>query len=296
MKKSRNLLSLLLSVSMILILSVSALAAETEKKIGIGIVDSDGLRLREDSSTDSDVITTAFQGDHVVVIRQVGNWYLVDYNLNVGYMSADHIEFKDRENVELGYGEVNISAVNLRSTPTSDGELLQQMPYGASANIIGFNCGWYKVQYNGDVGYIRSDLLSLTEKPLFNMTSVPYSNVANQLISNAQTFLGTPYVWGGTKPSGFDCSGFTQYVYKQAGYSLNRTASQQLNNGYAVTNLEIGDLLFWENTYSGAGAASHCGIYMGNDQFIHAASGGVKITSIHDSFYSSRYVGARRIL
>ncbi|MCI6096353.1 MAG: C40 family peptidase, partial [Clostridiales bacterium] len=71
--------------------------------------------------------------------------------------------------------------------------------------------------------------------------------------------------------------------------------AQQLSNGSAVTNLQVGDLVFFNNTYSSSLAATHVGIYTGDNQFIHAAAGGVKITDLSDSFYASRYVGARRI-
>ena len=115
------------------------------------------------------------------------------------------------------------------------------------------------------------------------------------MVDLAKQYLGTPYVWGGTTTSGFDCSGYTKYVYAQLGYTLNRTAAQQLSNGSAVTNLQVGDLVFFNNTYSSSLAATHVGIYTGDNQFIHAAAGGVKITDLSDSFYASRYVGARRI-
>jgi cell wall-associated NlpC family hydrolase len=295
MKRAKRIFFLLLmAVAVITAISISASA--TELKTGIGIVQSSGLRLRAKPSTDADIISTASYGDNVVVIRKVDNWYLVDYNLDIGYMSADYITFKERENVELGDGKANTSAVNMRSTPSSDGELLYQLPYGDTAYIIGFNCGWYKVQYNGETGYIRSDLLELTEKPIYNSASSSYTSLTTQIINYSMNFLGTPYVWGGTTPSGFDCSGFTKYVYGNFGYSLNRTAAQQLNNGYAVTSLEVGDLVFFGNTYSSSAAATHVGIYIGNNQFIHSAAGGVKITSLSDSYYASRYVGARRIL
>ena len=98
------------------------------------------------------------------------------------------------------------------------------------------------------------------------------------------------------RPSGFDCSGYHKVcLCKQLGYTLNRTAAQQLSNGSAVTNLQVGDLVFFNNTYSSSLAATHVGIYTGDNQFIHAAAGGVKITDLSDSFYASRYVGARRI-
>ena len=94
-------------------------------------------------------------------------------------MSADYVAFKERENVELGYGKVNASSVNMRAKPSSDGDLIQQIPYGEKAYIIGLNCGWYKVKYNGNTGYIRSDLLELTEKPVYNSSSSSYVSMVS---------------------------------------------------------------------------------------------------------------------
>ena len=124
----------------------------------------------------------------------------------------------------------------------------------------------------------------------------PVQTIGEQIVNYAYNFLGTPYVWGGTSTNGFDCSGFTQYVFKQMGYSIKRTAAQQLTCGYEVSNLQLGDLVFFENTYTTGADASHVGIYVGNNEFIHAASGGVKVTSLSDDYYAARYVGARRVI
>lgn len=288
---------MLLGMAVVLLFALAVSVSATELKTGIGIVNSDGLRLRASASTDSDILANAAKGDNVVVIRQVGDWYLVDYNLEIGYMSAQYLTFKERENVELGYGKVNTASVNMRATPSSEGDLVAQLAMGEKAYIIGLNCGWYKVQYNGMTGYIRSDLMELTQAPASNSQG-SYVSVASQLVSYAESYMGTPYVWGGTSPSGFDCSGFTKYCYQAFGVNLNRTAAQQLSNGSKVGSgdLAIGDLVFFGNTYSSGEAATHVGIYVGNNQFIHAASGGVKVTSLSDSYYASRYVGARRII
>ncbi len=293
MKRSLRI-AFLLCLVILLFGALSICASATELKTGIGIVDGSGLRLRAKPNTDAEIISTAAQGDTVVIIRQVDDWYLVDYNLDIGYMSADYIIFKERENVELGYGKVNTASVNMRSTPSTDGDLVVQLAQGEKAYIIGFNCGWYKVQYNGLTGYIRSDLMELTEPPIANSNG-SYVSAAEQLVSYAMNYLGTPYVWGGTSPSGFDCSGFTKYCYNAFDVNLNRTAAQQLGNGTKVDQLAVGDLVFFGNTYASSAAATHVGIYIGNNQFIHSANGGVKITSLSDSYYASRYVGARRI-
>jgi cell wall-associated NlpC family hydrolase len=300
MKKTTRLLRFVLMLTVV-IASLVVVASATELKLGVGIVESNGLRLRAKASTSADILATASYGDTVVVIRDTGDgWYLVDYNLEIGYMSKDYITFKTAENVELGDGMANTAVVNLRATPSADGALVTQMSQGSTARIIGINNTFYKVVYNGNTGYVRSDLLTLTEAPLSNSTSgssSTTSSIGSQIVSYAYTFLGTRYVWGGTTPSGFDCSGYTQYVFKNLGYSLNRTAAQQLNNGYSVSKSELqpGDLVFFANTYSSSEAATHVGIYVGDGKFIHAASGGVKVTALSESYYASRYVGARRI-
>ncbi|AJD92285.1 N-acetylmuramoyl-L-alanine amidase [Jeotgalibacillus malaysiensis] len=114
-----------------------------------------------------------------------------------------------------------------------------------------------------------------------------------QLLSIAQSFLGVPYVWGGASPSGFDCSGYIYYVYKQAGYDITRTNAQgQHARSHYVSNPVPGDLVFFENTYKAG--ISHVGIYLGNNQFIHANDGGVQITSLSNSYWNSKFESFKR--
>ena len=168
MKRVHKLLILITVLAMILS-SMTAFANATELKTGIGIVTANsGLRLRASASTDSQVINTAMPGDNAVIIGQRGDWYLVDYNLDIGYMYADYLQTKERENVELGYGSVNPSVCNMRSGPSTDNDIVSQAYSGDKVFIFGFNCGWYKVKYDGDIGYIRSDLVTLTEVPYEN--------------------------------------------------------------------------------------------------------------------------------
>ena len=301
MKLARRLLTVVLAAAIFASCFVTG-ASAIELKTGIGIVQANGLRLRAKPNTDAEILANASYGDNVVIIREVDGWYLVDYNLIIGYMAKDYVSFKERENVELGYGIVESGSVNLREKPDVNSNLLATLSEGETAYIIGFNCGWYKVQYEGQTGYIRSDLLALTEAPKYNsQTTVGEApvvvTVGQQLVAEAKNYLNVPYVWGGTTPKGFDCSGFTQYVYKQLGYSIKRTAAQQLTCGTEVTgSLQPGDLVFFTNTYATTAAASHVGIYMGDNLFIHAAKGGVKITSLNHEYYAPRYIGARRIV
>lgn len=123
------------------------------------------------------------------------------------------------------------------------------------------------------------------------------SRKAQILLSMARQYVGVPYVWAGRSPSGFDCSGFIYYVFDQLGYGLPRMADGQFEVGIPVSrnSLEPGDLVFFETYEPGP---SHVGIYIGNDQFIHASSGAghVTVTPLNKTYYRDRYLGARRIL
>lgn len=122
------------------------------------------------------------------------------------------------------------------------------------------------------------------------------SSAARSIISNAMRYIGVPYVFGGTSPYGFDCSGFTKYVFASSGISLPRTADSQFNAGTRVSmnNLRAGDLVFFETYEPGP---SHVGIYIGDGEFIHAGSStGVAISGLYDRYWGERYLGACRVL
>jgi len=119
---------------------------------------------------------------------------------------------------------------------------------------------------------------------------------ARRIVQTSLQYIGVPYVFGGTTPGGFDCSGFTRYVFANAGISLPRTADAQYEVGtpIAYDDLIAGDLVFFSTYTYGA---SHVGIYMGDGQFINASSSrGVSIASLNSSYWSAHYIGARRII
>ena len=120
--------------------------------------------------------------------------------------------------------------------------------------------------------------------------------LAGSIVSASMNYIGVPYVFGGTSPYGFDCSGYVQYVFAKAGISIPRTADVQYEFGTPIstTDLVSGDLVFFSTYTYGA---SHVGIYLGDNNFIHASSSrGVTIDSLGSSYWSSHYIGARRIL
>ncbi len=118
----------------------------------------------------------------------------------------------------------------------------------------------------------------------------------SRVLAMAARFQGVPYLWGGTTPDGFDCSGYTQYVFAQNGISLPRTADAQFEVGLPVTKsqLQPGDLVFFTTYEPGP---SHNGIYLGDGRFISASSSrGVAVDRLDSSYWGQRYIGARRVV
>jgi cell wall-associated NlpC family hydrolase len=117
----------------------------------------------------------------------------------------------------------------------------------------------------------------------------------DKVMYTAKRYIDVPYKWGGTDPSGFDCSGFTHYVMIHQGIVIPRTAELQYQTGTWVSRdgLKPGDLVFFTTYKPGP---SHVGIYLGNNQFINAGSSGVYITSLSNPYYAPRYIGARRVI
>lgn len=119
---------------------------------------------------------------------------------------------------------------------------------------------------------------------------------AARILGTARKYIGVPYVWGGTNPNGFDCSGFTQYVFAASGIKLPRTADDQYEVGLPVKSdqLQPGDLVYFSTYEPGP---SHNGIYLGGGKFINASSSrGVVIDRLDNDYWSSRYLGARRVI
>jgi lipoprotein Spr len=150
----------------------------------------------------------------------------------------------------------------------------------------------YKLKATGKLDQATYDALS---EASFTKTGIQKIK-ANEILSTAARYKGVPYVFGGTTPRGFDCSGYVQYVFKQRGASLTRTADTQFLEGMALrkSQLKPGDLVFFSTYEAGA---SHVGIYAGNGQFWNATSSrGVMLCQLNDSYWGARYYGARRVL
>lgn len=322
MNFTRRLVTRLLAAALLAATLVVPASAAEQPLYGIGFVNSEGLRLRGSADLSSPTLDTAHQGDCVVLVAKVGDWYQVNYNLQEGYMYAAYLDAATKENAELGIGTISGSGVNLRTGPSTAHAVAAVASQGDSCYIIGLNEGWFKVIYQDTVCYIRSDFVNLTQMPYENrdsanspkyyrrgkaIGSLPGNSAAaspsaptvsgSQILAEAQKYLGTPYRYGGASPSGFDCSGFVYYVLKQLGFSPYRTPADQMQQGSPVekANLKTGDLVFFSNT--GGRSITHVGIYAGGGQFIHAPNSRstVSYSDLTTGYWSNTYYGARRV-
>lgn len=207
--------------------------------------------------------------------------------------------------------EVTGNDVSVRSAPTTSAGRVRTVDRGTVARIVDRQNDWYRVAFaNGQTGWISARFLKGTERALTPLaapqtaptrvasTSQPTKTVTDSgraLINTATSLMGIRYRWGGTSRNGFDCSGFVQYVFRQHGVRLPRTSTEQSRVGNSVprNQLRTGDLVFF---ITRGRRISHVGIYIGNNRFIHASSGGNRIrVNELEGYYSRTYAGARRV-
>lgn len=259
----------------------------SDNEFGVGQVNCSVAIIRDDNDTESNIAGFLTENDTVVITGISDGWYETDE----GYIRSDLITLIEEEEEVVEEDSTKESSSSSKETSSSSGKTQTSSSDESSASA---KLPITIIETDEDINYQpeadgKDDYSSVEET-----TTSTSGN--SSIVETAKQYLGVPYVWGGTSPSGFDCSGFTQYVFKQCGYSLSRVASDQYSNGIYVSysNLQSGDLVFFERTYATNGI-SHVGIYIGDGQFIHCANGGVKISSLSETYYSSRYYGACRI-
>ena len=293
MIQSRLLRVALLGTVLTAMCTIGASAAT----VGAGTVPADALRPPPPPATEGEILATVSSGTSVVVLDEAEDgWYKVNYNSVEGYMSGEYLDVATKAETDLGYGKVDAdgSTLNMRAGASTSFDSLCSIPSGTVLELEGVYEGWYKVTYAGNTGYVSSDYITITTEP----TTAASSALGEQVVALAKQYLGTPYVLGGNGPSSFDCSGFTKYIYAQFGYTLNRTATDQLQNGVSVSRSELqpGDLVFFK--YNTSKPVSHVGIYIGGGEFIHASTNRymVQIDQMNSGHYANVFVYARRIL
>ena len=184
---------------------------------------------------------------------------------------------------------------------------------GTALTVLDETDSYYEIEIEGMTAYLEKSQVKADENGCLYVSCradaastdvIPGVGVKQlrklraKVLALAEEQLGVPYVYGGMSPSGFDCSGFVKYIYDEMGYTINRTADTQLVSGVAVNreDLQPGDLVFFCATTNDGAITSHVGIYAGDNQFIHAASDGIRYSSLDDDYYADKYLCARRIL
>jgi hypothetical protein len=203
--------------------------------------------------------------------------------------------FTDANNISSVYLDSVKFMVHL-SVMRGTGKQLQPKSDTCRDQALALFFRYYKVEREA----YHYQVLAKTDPTVsFGQADDQVTSEMNAIVNFALGFLGSSYVWGGTTPAGFDCSGFVQYVYRNFGYTLNRVAEAQYKNGVAVSadSLMPGDLVFFSNNGSTSGIY-HVGIYIGNNQFVHAANSqrGVVVSYLNEGYYHRYYYGARRIV
>lgn len=298
--------------------------------LGTATVTEGPLRMRAETSTDSSVLLKVSEGATVEVLEDAGNgWYQVSYKGTTGYMSGDYLSLSPalreltaqaapageapvEEALPEDGGEqelqpaaeglcalINVSSVlNVRSGPGTDYDKVGSLYCGEIVTVLSQEGEWSQVGSGSVTGYVSNEYLTFgTREELAAMASA----AGAQIVEIAKQYLGVRYRYGGASPSGFDCSGFVYYVYKQAGHSVPRTGSVMWSDYSHVErgDLQPGDVVCFTKTTGSSHYITHVGIYVGDGTFIHSSSpssGGVIYTSMSDHYYATRYVGAVRLL
>ena len=291
MKSTKTLFRLLVSGALTASMLLPSSLAVYQAK-----VKADSLYLR--SAPGGSVIATLSQGTTVAVTNNSSEWYKVIVDGKEGYVSGSYLTGTTATDFSVGSGKITCSStVNLRSEANTSSSILTSLSNGTAVTITGVSGGWYKVSVNGKSGYIKADYITTSVSSSANMAS--YSGLSAKrtaVLDYAAKFLGVPYVYGGSTPSGFDCSGFTSYVYQNTVCSIERVAQAQFDTTTRVSRDELlpGDLVFFG---SSAYSISHVGIYVGDGQFIHAPHTGdvVKYDSLSGS-YATRFQGGGPVI
>lgn len=305
-------------------------STETTEEITLGEYKiSEDTKLKLIPSINATDVIELKTDETVTVTEIINGWACVETQTTRGWLRKDKLkkdepvkeqpaEEQPTQEVQIKTKYINSTTVNVRQEANTTSSIVTTVALNTEVQVYSEENGWSKVKVNNVEGYISSSLLSdnkqetsraqkstrkssstknKTSKKATNTTAnVPASGNGSSIVATARKYLGYKYVYGGSSPStGFDCSGFTSYVFKQHGISLNRTAAGQYSNGVAVSrsNLQPGDLVMF-----GKSRINHVAIYIGGGQIIHAStpSTGVRIDSLSTGYYNNNYVGARRIL
>lgn len=323
--RTRLFMSALFAVAMLAAVFAPMAPAPRASAEETRVMASEQVYVRSGPSQADAILGELQGGDWVTTTGYSENGYLeIYYSDYLAYVYADYISWDGTASVatetEAAPASTESSvnwtteawlytndSVNLRGGASTGDGVVTILPAGASVFFTGaYSNGFYQVESDYGSGWVHSDYLGSTApakaaEPAAEVAAPEpvVSSTGQQMVDFAIQYHGYPYVWAGNTPSGFDCSGFTQYVVQNVlGYDITHSTDLQAGYGTSVAwgEWQPGDLLFFVGT-GGGGYISHVGIYIGDGQMIHAENPGtgVVISSVYSAYYSGHYYSATRL-
>ncbi|WP_163969813.1 C40 family peptidase [Oceanobacillus halotolerans] len=246
---------------------------QTDKETIYAIIDSEKEKYIEKLENMSDSVQPGMQNDDVKIVQEALHYF--------GYYKGE---------IDGIYGPMTQKALETAENE-HDMELTDHVDESALKALYDTNENESKSENENTDNTQKQGKQKETQPEVKQAETKDFNR--STLADVARSFIGTPYVWGGTSPSGFDCSGFIQYVFQSQGIKTPRTVSETWNFAEQISQPSIGDLVFFETYKPGP---SHMGVYIGDGKFVHAGeSRGVEISELSESYWEQRYIGAGRV-
>lgn len=261
--------------------------------LGMSVISSGNLNIRQEASTDSEVIGILTNHNACELLEDAGEWYKVTSGKVTGYVNKQYLVTGDEaeaiaEQEIKTVATVNTETLNVRAEKSTEAEVLSQVGNSEAFTVNSVADGWVEISVDDSVGYISQDYVALAQAlpTAKTIEQVKYgdgvSDVRASVVSYALQFVGNRYVWGGTSlENGVDCSGFTMRILGKYGISLPHSSKAQPSYGTKISASEAkpGDLFF----YGSGRSISHVAIYIGNGQIVHASNkrDGIKVSNAY---------------
>lgn len=286
MLRIRKLLSYLPLISLFIVIGLIFTCTDGRKAL-----DNNGIKfLSKDNNTQISSTYDIYDGfDSQISSHTLGN-------------SPSTSSLQNDKESEVYSHKIIASNVNMRNESNVSSKVITRLNMDEKINLISRSGDWSRVETSsGEVGWVNNDFVAAKDYDTSKEVKKPIP-LGQQIANYTRKFIGIKYVWGGTSPKGFDCSGLVKYVYDNFGIYLERVAADQAKQGKRITrnNLMPGDLVFFD-TDGGHNYINHVGIYLGNGDFIQASSGydnghKIVISDMSNGFYANAYMTARRLI
>lgn len=259
--------------------------------LGMSVISSGNLNIRQEASTDSEVVGILTNHNACELLEDAGDWYKVTSGKVTGYVNKQYLVTGDEaesiaEQEIKTVATVNTETLNVRAEKSTEAAVLSQVGNSEAFTVNSVADGWVEISVDDSVGYISQDYVTLAQAlpTAKTIEQVKYgdgvSDVRASVVSYALQFVGNRYVWGGTSlENGIDCSGFTMRILGKYGVSLPHSSKAQPSCGTKISasDAKPGDLFF----YGSGSSISHVAIYIGNGQIVHASNkrDGIKVSN-----------------